>query len=370
MYQNDLHILSGGMNLKDMVLRYIEEETGRTIDMIEWTMEPLGYDDLVAIPPNQSVALPIQLRHAKLLDEHGSPVQPSQATVSFTLDSPFSSNVIALVDGGWLPMVWAARDRIILADRNVVTEIQSRFQEGKKRTDVRDDDFIDFLTKWPIRINPLLYTMEGNQQRHPTDEEAKAQILEAVQKIKRALPNATIEPDSVTGLPGIIGLIQDSIADMERKTQFLISVAPSLMAPASKDRRAAMWGWILAKADETGVPRRSLPVLAALSCLACQQALNPTKQLLKPSHHFDKKQAYNALCDLRALELFVYALAQFPELPATLCTKDRHMALFWTGLGIHNISLDQQKHPTFELQCDKLLPNVTSTEMASLLDGA
>ena len=243
-----------------------------------------------------------------------------------------------MVDGGWLPVVWAARDKIILVDRNVVTEIQARFQEGRKRTKVHDDDFIDFLTRWPIRINPLLYAMEGNRQRHPTDEEAKAQILEAALKIQQALPNATIEPDSVAGLPGMIGLIQDSIADMERKTQFLISVAPGLMAPASKDRRAAMWESILAEADETGVPRRSLPVVASLSCLACPQALNPAKQILKPSRDYDEKKAYNALCDLRALELFVHVLALFPELSATLCTKDRPLALFWAGLGIHNIA--------------------------------
>lgn len=353
-----------------MLLRYIEEKTGRIIDLVEWTVDPLGYDNLVAIPPNQSVTLPIQLHHTKILDQHGSPVHSDRASVSFTLNSPFSSNVIALVDGGWLPLILAARDKVILADRNVVSEIQARFQDGEKRTSVRDDDFIDFFSKWPIRINPLLYAIEGNQRRSPTHAEAKAQIIEAARKIQQALPNATIEPDGMAGLPGVIGLIQDGVADMQRKTQFLLSVAPRLMAPASKGQRTDTWQWILAQADETGVPRRSFPVLAALSCLACPQALNPAKQLLKPSHDYDKKKAYNALCDLRALELFVYASALFPELPATLCTKDRPLALFWAGLGIHNISLDPQKHPTFKLRCDGLLPNVTTTEMASLLDGA
>lgn len=355
--------------MKDMLLRYVEDKTGQTIDLADWTVDPLGYDNLVAIPPNQRVTLPVRLRHAKLFDEHGSPVQPGQASVSFSLNSPFSSNVIALVDGGWLPLIWAARDRVILADRNVISEIQARFQDGEKRISVRDDDFIDFFTKWPIRINPLLYAMEGNQRRSPTHEEAKAQIVEAAQKIKQALPNATVEPDGLVGLPGVIGLIQDGFADMQRKTRFLLSVVPKLMAPASKGQRTNTRLWILAQADEAGVPRRSFPVLAALSCLICPQTLNPARRLLKPSHNYDERQAYNVLCDLRALELFVYTLSLFPELPATLCTKDRHLALFWVGLGIHNIRLDQEKHPTFELRCDRLLPDLTTDEFESRLDG-
>lgn len=358
------------MNLKDILLRYVEEETGRIIDLVEWIVDPLGYDDLVDTLPNKRVTIPIQLHHTKLFDENGSPVQPGHASVSFTLNSPFSSNVIALVDGGWLPLIWAARDRVILADRNIISEIQARFQDGEKRISVRDDDFIDFFAKWPIRINPLLYAMEGNQRRSPTHEEAKTQIVEAAQKIKQALPNATIEPDAMAGLPGMIGLIQDGVADMQQKTQFLLSVAPKLMAPASRGQRTDIWQWILAQANEAGVSRQSFPVLAALSCLVCPQTLNPARRLLKPSHDFNERHVYNALCDLRALELFVYTLALFPKLPTTLCTKDRHLALFWVGLGIHNIRLDQEKHPTFELRCDRLLSDLTTGEFNSLSDGA
>jgi hypothetical protein len=156
---------------------------------------------------------------------------------------------------------------------------------------------------------------------------------------------------------------------MQRKTRFLVAVAPRLMASVAKERRFNTWQWILAKADEAGVSRKSLSVLAALSCLVRPQG-NPAKRLLKPSADFNEKRAYNALCDLRAVELFVYTLALFSELPATLCTKDRNLALFWVGLEIHNIRLDQKKHPTFELRYDRLLPDLTAEEIASLSDGA
>lgn len=356
------------MNLKEMLLRYVEEGTGRIIDIVGGAIDPLGYDDLVSIRPNQPVTMPVQVRHAKVLDEHGKPIQTGRASVTTTLNSPFSSNVIALVNGGWLPSIWAAHGKVILSDRNVVSEIQARFQRGKKRAG--HDDFFDFAAKWPIRINPLLYAIEGNEKRQPTRAEIKTQILEAVRKIRQALPNAAIEPDGLAGLQGAIGLIQDSASGMERKSRFLVSVAPSLMATTSRDRRSDAWQWILAEANKVGISRLSFPVLAALSCLASPQGDNPAKRILKPSAPYDEKKAYNALCDFRALELFVCVLSLFPNLPTTLCTMDRNLALFWIGSGIHNVRVDHNNHPTFELRCDKLLPDLTPEEMASLIESA
>ena len=355
------------MNATKMLLRYVEEDTNRTIDIVGGTVDPLGYDDLVAIRPNRPVTLPVSVRNAKIFDEHGTPLRNGYASVSTTLDSHFSSNVVALINGGWLPLIWAAHSKVILADRNVISEIQARFQRGKKRTG--NDDFFDFATKWPIRINPLLYAIEGNQKRQPTEIEIRAQILEAVRIIRQALPNVVIEPDGLAGLQGAIGLIRDSASGMERKSRFLGSVAPSLMATTPKVRRSDAWRWILAEADRVSISRQSFPVLAALSCIASPQGDNPAKRILKPSAPYDEEKAYNALCDFRALELFVYALSLFPHLPTTLCTKDRNLALFWIGTGIHNIRVDHNNNPMFELRCNKLFPDLTPEEMASFVDG-
>src|SRR3546814_12836540 len=43
--------------------------------------------------------------------------------------------------------------------------------------------------------------------------------------------------------------------------------------------------------------------------------------------------AYNALCDLRAINYLLHCAARYPELPIQLCTGDRDLALFWTALG-------------------------------------
>jgi len=348
------------------LLRYVEEETGRTIDMVDWIADPLGYDELVAIRPDEPAVVPVNLRHATVFDEKGERVFPEgrDTHVKFTLNSKFSSNVVALSDGGWLPSIFAAHDRLILADRNVISEIQARFLGGRTRSGVADD-FFDVLARGKFRINPLLYAIEGNERRTPTDAEIAAQIKEAIGKVQKALPHAIIEPTGRLALQGVTGLLRDGAAGMRRKTVFLKTVAPRLTASARKNRLADTCCWILAQADDAGVPRQSLAVVAALSAALCPQSINPAKKLLKPSTNYKDKNAYNALCDLRSLELFIGAKALFPDHPISLFTKDRSLALFWCGLNVHDIRMVDGV-PTYRFSTDRLLPELAPSIVDSL----
>src|SRR3546814_15567963 len=70
-----------------------------------------------------------------------------------TLETHFTANSIGLVIGGWLPSMLAAvsENSAILLDRNVVTEIVSRFDSGE--TKGRPADFIDMLAGMDVSIN-------------------------------------------------------------------------------------------------------------------------------------------------------------------------------------------------------------------------
>jgi len=134
------------------------------------------------------------------------------------------------------------------------------------------------------------------------------------------------------GLVGALGLIEELRSGMEKKQQFLMRVAPSLAAPVSKKNMPARRDEVVAMADSCGVPRGSLVVLAALSAVFVANGASPAKTLVnfKPGYH--EEDAYNGLADLRSLEMLIHIFGLFPNMPAMLCTADRDLALFWTGI--------------------------------------
>src|SRR3546814_15809414 len=62
----------------------------------------------------------------------------------------------------------------ILLDRNVVTEIVSRFDSGE--TKGRPADFIDMLAGMDVSINPGLYAMEGSLRRIPDSAHVREEL--------------------------------------------------------------------------------------------------------------------------------------------------------------------------------------------------
>ena len=196
-------------------------------------------------------------------------------------------------------------------------------------------DFIDLFADQPIRINPLLFVLEGNDRRIPTPGEAAAQLEEVERKLRSALPRAelAIGPDS---LQGALGLIEDSRASLERKQHFLRHIAPRMASPVARRDVEARWSDIALAADLHSVSRQSLVVLAALSAVAVPNGKSPARNLLKFRNGYTKGDAYNALADLRALELFIGCHCLFPGEPMQLCTADKPLALLWAGIQASN----------------------------------
>jgi hypothetical protein len=305
---------------------------GRTIGFTNVEVRPRGFDELAAAKPHHPVTIRLEMFNGTIVDTDVAEVDGSKyVNMTATLESPFTSRAIGLVRGGWLPSTLAAtRDNaVVMLDRNLVPELLGRFEGGKKRG--RSPDFLDLFQDSPIRINPLLYAMEGNGRAIPDPASAKAQLAEVVDKLQKALPAAKlmIGPESMDGL---LGLIEGTRSGMMRKKDFLLRVAPGLASPVARRNIDDKWKEILEAADACRVPRFSLVVLAALSAVVVPNGAGPGKRLLKPKRAYGEADAYNALCDLRSLDILLYALACFPEENTQLCTADRNLALFWCGL--------------------------------------
>ncbi|OWK19755.1 hypothetical protein AJ88_39430 [Mesorhizobium amorphae CCBAU 01583] len=255
------------------------------------------------------------------------------------MESRFRSKSIGLVRGGWLPSALALEDNsVVLPDRCVVAELNKRLKHGFPKPEV-ENDFIDLFADSSIRINPLLFVLEGDGRQNPKPETVERHLGEAVSKLRSALPKALLVAADAQGLKGVLGLIQDTQPGMARKHDFLTRLNPKLKAPISNKNLQARWDEVLVTADACGVARTSLVVIAALSAVVVPRGQSPAKGLLKFGERYTEADTYNALADLRSLEIFMYILALFPDQHVMLCTADRNMALFWAGLRPSNFAL-------------------------------
>lgn len=311
----------------------------RTIAFKDVDIRPRTYEELADAKLHTGITIPLEMYNGRIVETDVEGVDATKyAHITATLVSPFTAKAIGLVRGGWLPSALAAtrETAVVLPDRNIITEISGRFDGGKKIG--RDPDFLDLFAGDPVRINPMLFAMEGNGRSLPAPEAARAQLEEAVRKLRKALPAATlmVGPKSIDGL---MGLIDDVRPGLARKQTFLRRVAPILSAPVARRDVDRRWEEILDAATEIGVVRASLVVLAVLSTL-----VNPgrcaAKSLLKFHAGYSDADAYNALSDIQALDLLLYSLALFPDMHTQLCTADRNLALFWVGAGASDITRD------------------------------
>ena len=343
----------------------LEELTGKAgeppkkISLGDVDIKPLDFKALAKARLHEKVTISLEMFSGKVISTDIEGIDNSHhARVKTTLQSDYTSNAIGLVRGGWLPSAFGAiRSRtMILVDRNVVTEIGRRFDGGVKKGP--EPDFLDMFGDQPVRINPLLYVMEGNARAIPGPELVAAQLNEVITKLQKALPKATLQIGAAS-LKGILGLIESSRADMDRDQAFLLRLAPSLKSPVGRKHLDQRWNEVLDAADAFGVPRDSLVVLAALSSVAVPGGASPAKALLKFKDGYDAADAYNALADLRSLDMLIHIFAAFPDEIVQLCTADKSLALFWTGICASNFWGDGQNISYDMEPVEGLLPGDT-----------
>jgi hypothetical protein len=346
--------------------------TGRSATFADLKFRGLGYADLIEHTLGTPLTMPLRLANAWVVESNleGLALE-AQASVSAVLNSPYSSRTLGLVRDGWLPSGIAFNDSmVVLPDRCVFTELAGRFRAGEK-TKLEDKDFLDFLTGHPVRINPLLYVLEGNLKKNPDYASIEHQFDVATEIISAALPLAQIVPSGRGCLEGVRGLIRDGEASMARKQEFLMCLAPKLRAPIASRRVSDVWDDVLSTAKACGVPARSLVVLAALSVVCVPNGKSPAKGLLKFNvSRYTVEDAYNALADLRSLEVLMHLFAAFPDEEILLCTEDKDLVLFWAGIRPSEFVMVNGVFSVKFSPVEELLPNVTQERKAAYFSAA
>ncbi|MEC8878797.1 MAG: hypothetical protein VYC49_01485 [Pseudomonadota bacterium] len=348
------------------ILKFVETDdtgshTGRTASFSDVEFKPLQYVHLSSLKSGNKVTIPLRWENASISESNIPEVKAGDfASAATMLETLYSPKTIGLVKGGWLPAGIALQNNItVLPDRCTISELKARFSGGAKRKE--DKDFLDFFADHPVRINPLLFAIESNIRTIPTPDLIEQQLDEARSKIKSALPQAELVPDRSGGLRGALGIVRDSSIDLARKGQFLASIAPKFRSPISSKRRQETWKQVLIAANSYDIPKHSLVVIAALSAIAVPNGKSPARRLLKFSNQqYSPSDAYNALSDLRSLEILMRLFGLFPNEKILLCTGDKDLALFWCGIRASDFTFKGDIFSCKISPIEELIPDIGS----------
>ena len=135
---------------------------------------------------------------------------------------------------------------------------------------------------------------------------------------------------------GTLGLLGDTATAFAARQRFLVKAAPLIAAPIRHVQLKEAWHKLMALSERYAVPKGSLLMCALISATAAHPGKNPALALLKPRREYTDKHAFNALADLRALDMLIAASTDFPERRVALLTEDRALAQYWVGLQTHS----------------------------------
>lgn len=277
------------------------------------------------------------------------------ATVSSDIFFHYKPKIFTLVDGGWLPpgLVSPAN---FLADRNVIS-VLSKLLNGSDRADhLSANWWLNLPDSSNLQINPLFYALEGNKKETPTFDEFRRAFMEASTVIKAKFPKATVTEFSLIQYQAAYEHVLKCSSRLEKESKFLIRIGKTICNRTSDKDLEDCKKVVLQASDSLGLNSRSLVVLAALSCLYESRdgaGFLVARQVLKPKANYQETDAYNALSDLRALELFI-AISSIDAPKFHFCTCDRALAGLWCGLNPRNARWENDVL-TFDMTLDKAL---------------
>lgn len=309
----------------------LESEDGRNAEWEPLRTRPLGLDDVFRLQADERAALPIE--HVARDVVVDGVVHQGYGTVTVPIEFNHPILVFALVEGGWLPWVFA-EPRRFLVDRNVLSAL-TKLRSGTQWKD--EVAFGAWLSVLPATtLNPLPCAFEGDTRQTPSYEAFVAAFADAVETIERTLPQVQVVRFQEPHFRAAYDMVQDLGRRRGRESKFLLDVMPHLVYTTATSDLLRREGEIIDAAVARGLSRCSLVVLSALSCLyedTSLQNFSIGRKLLKPRSRYDAGDAYNALADLTHLELFIAGMAVPGIERSNFCTMDKALVAFWCALA-------------------------------------
>lgn len=348
------------------LLLQTEFETGGSIEFVPKFIRPLGVDQLLALTKNPSTALAFEVESEEA--KVNGIIQKGQATIKTSIQFGQPSAIFSLVRGGWLPPPFTIPQRF-LVDRNVVSALR-KIREGSMdnhRTSV--NWWLNFFEHGTALLNPLPYAFESGFRRKPSFKEFIESFNEGAMELRLSFPKCQVvtfgEHNYRAGYAQLLAFDRR----LARESEFLIRVAPLVAMRAPRRSEKEILGEILRIGSSLEIVRGSMVSLSVLSCLYDDvqgEAPSIGRLIIKPKSVYTDQDAYNAISDLRHIEIAAAGQTYFSEGVFSLCTCDRALALFWSALALRGeVTKKDEIEFTFDL-CEELFPRLTGQELESL----
>lgn len=343
-----------------------ELDDSRTAEVTPVGFEPLAVSDLWRVQADRGTGVKFRFRGTDA--KFDGVVQTGQFDVSMTLHFTMSPAPYALVAGGWLPLPFVLPQRF-LVDRNVVSTLRRIREHGANDGDTTFEWWTKFFKGGAATFNPLLYAYEGAQRRIPTRAEFDHSFSEGRRELLEAFPEATIIDFHDVHAQAAYAQLEALAARGERDASFLIDVVPLILERISRRSENRVRDQILGLALKHGV------IPSAPVCLAVFSALfddvhgsvpSIGRRLLKPKRNYTVEDAYNAVSDLRHVELAALSGAVVDDGQFALCTADRALAEFWSALAVRGESTSDALLNLHYSVGAELMPRLQQTEVNEL----
>jgi hypothetical protein len=305
---------------------------GKTNKVRPTDFTPLTLDDLSSLLDDPKSSIDIAYRGEWYDITEKNCHEKINGTMSVVFDKP--PRPFALVRGGWLPMPFVIPPQFFV-DRNVVSKLKSLTSSNPRPSEADFSSWMQTLLQGRPLFNPLPYAWESANRRRPTFSEFEQELVKARQEILHAFPNATVSSFEAKSTAAAYHQLIEFVEREQRQTQFLLNVAPNLVDTVADSKIEQTKQRIFAAALAHGVPRRGILMFAVMSTLfESNREMSIGRSLLKPKPNYNVADAYNAISDLRAIELLVGSHAMAPTHPPALATDDIALVKFWCALGL------------------------------------
>lgn len=310
-----------------------EDEAGHSIEIVPTYFHPLGLAEISALPTSgqSEIVLTVEGKNAVV---DGKPTDGS-AQVKSRIKFLKPPSVYTLVQAGWLPPPFVSPPRF-LVDRNVVVALR-KLRQGKG---VQNDFTLQWwtgLVPQGATFNPLPYAIEGSQRRRPTKAEFKSAYDEGARELYSAFPNSEIVQFDGDAYDAAYSIVEAFRARTESEVRFLLNTCPIVRDRLPVGAESDVRDRVFQVADSCCVSRTSLAVLSVLSCLyESPNGIPPAigRAIVKPTACYTERDAFNALSDLRHIELAAAIYTIFAQEAFSLCTCDKALAMLWCALSL------------------------------------
>ncbi|WP_346205362.1 hypothetical protein [Aeromonas salmonicida] len=268
-------------------------------------------------------------------------INPRNERVELSVKNNHKDDTYLLVFGGWIPCSFIKNNTLLLADRNVVSEITSRYKNGKKKKNTPDDAFDSIFLTNKVTLDITTFVLEGNKQKIPDNSMIDEQVASVKKSLRTALPYLNIAEYS-QGNSYYYAFRDACVEAMEKRIAFLHKAAPKLNRQFSEKSRTEAVKLIFSFAEECVLKKNDIAVLLATLRVLMVGKKNAAQLVLKDSQVYSYADSYNTVCDLTAIEVLLnahrYHVGKNSSYNIALITKDKGLSLFSSLLSNPNIT--------------------------------